>query len=63
MRIRASVLSAVLVALASGHAFAAAPQTVTMRTEDDFKTFDKSKHADLGDFVVLTDTKVPRSKR
>ena len=39
MRIRASVLSAVLVALASGHAFAAAPQTVTMRTEDGVTLF------------------------
>lgn len=36
---------------------------VTMRTEDDFKTFDKNKHADIGDYVILTDTKVPRSKR
>ncbi|MEQ1604784.1 MAG: ChaN family lipoprotein [Pyrinomonadaceae bacterium] len=36
---------------------------VTMRYEDDFKTFDKAKHADLGDFVILTDGKQPRSKR
>lgn len=36
---------------------------VTMRYEDDFKTFDKAKHTDLGDFVVLTDAKQPRSKR
>jgi len=36
---------------------------VTMRYEDDFKTFDKSKSIDIGDFVILTDAKVPRSKR
>jgi uncharacterized iron-regulated protein len=36
---------------------------VTMRYEDDFKNFDKAKHTDLGDFVILTDTKQPRSKR
>lgn len=36
---------------------------VTMRYETDFKTFDGKKHADLGDFVVLTDASVPRSKR
>ncbi|MFT3744564.1 MAG: ChaN family lipoprotein [Pyrinomonadaceae bacterium] len=36
---------------------------VTLRYEDDFKTFDKAKHTDLGDFVVLTDGKQPRSKR
>ncbi len=36
---------------------------VTMKYEDDFKTFDKSKHADLGDFVILTDAKQPRSSR
>ena len=36
---------------------------VTMRYEDDFKIFDKLKHTDIGDFVVLTDTKQPRSKR
>ncbi len=34
---------------------------VTMRYEDDFTNFDKSKHTDLGDFVILTDAKVPRS--
>ena len=28
---------------------------VTLRYEDDFKTFDKNKHADLGDFVILTE--------
>lgn len=36
---------------------------VTMRYEDDFKTFDKTKHTDLGDFVILTDAKQPRSQR
>lgn len=36
---------------------------VTMRYEDDFRTFDKAKHTDIGDFVVLTDGKQPRSKR
>lgn len=36
---------------------------VTMRYEGDFKTFDKLKHTDLGDFVILTDAEQPRSKR
>jgi uncharacterized iron-regulated protein len=36
---------------------------VTMKYEDDFKTFDKTKHADLGDFVILTDAKQPRSSK
>jgi uncharacterized iron-regulated protein len=36
---------------------------VTMRYEDDFKTFDKTKYENLGDFVILTDAKQPRSKR
>lgn len=36
---------------------------VTVRYENDFKTFDKTKHTDIGDFVVLTDGKQPRSKR
>lgn len=36
---------------------------VTMRYEEDFKTFNKEKHTNLGDFVILTDTKQPRSKR
>jgi uncharacterized iron-regulated protein len=34
---------------------------VTMRYEDDFTKFDKSKHENLGDFVILTDAKQPRS--
>lgn len=36
---------------------------VTMRYEADFKTFDPAKHVNLGDFVILTDAAVPRSKR
>jgi uncharacterized iron-regulated protein len=34
---------------------------VTMRYEDDFTKFDKSKHENMGDFVILTDSKQPRS--
>ena len=36
---------------------------VTMRYEDEFTKFDKDKHTGLGDFVILTDAKVPRSQR
>jgi uncharacterized iron-regulated protein len=36
---------------------------VTMRYEEDFTKFDKTKHNNLGDFVILTDAKQPRSKR
>ncbi len=36
---------------------------VTMRYENDFKTFNPQKHGDSGDFVILTDAKVPRSQR
>lgn len=36
---------------------------VTMRYEEDFTKFDKAKHQDLGDFVILTDSKIPRSQR
>lgn len=36
---------------------------VTIRYENDFTTFDKGRHTGLGDFVVLTDGKQPRSKR
>lgn len=36
---------------------------VTMRYENEFKTFDKDKHTAIGDFVILTDAKQPRSKR
>lgn len=34
---------------------------VTMRYEENFKNFDKTKHENLGDFVILTDAKLPRS--
>ncbi|HEV7645658.1 MAG TPA: ChaN family lipoprotein [Pyrinomonadaceae bacterium] len=34
---------------------------VTIKYEQDFQTFDKSKHTGLGDFVILTDAKQPRS--
>lgn len=34
---------------------------VTMRYEDEFQKFDAEKHSALGDFVVLTDAKQPRS--
>ncbi len=34
---------------------------VTMRSEDDFTKFDKAKHTDLGNFIILTDAKMPRS--
>ncbi|MFZ1701101.1 MAG: ChaN family lipoprotein [Pyrinomonadaceae bacterium] len=36
---------------------------VTIRYEEDFKTFDSTKQMNLGDFVILTDAKQPRSKR
>lgn len=36
---------------------------VTMRYEDDFQNFDVSKYSGLGDFVILTDAKQPRSSR
>lgn len=36
---------------------------VTIRYEDDFSTFVPAKHTNLGDFVILTDAKQPRSKR
>lgn len=36
---------------------------VTMRYTDDVARFDKEKDTGTGDFVILTDTKVPRSKR
>jgi len=34
---------------------------VTMRYENDFTKFDKAKHENLGDFVILTDARTPRS--
>lgn len=36
---------------------------VTIRYEDEFTEFRPEKHANLGDFVILTDGKQPRSKR
>lgn len=36
---------------------------VTIRTEDDFTSFRPDTHSGIGDFVILTDGKVPRSKR
>ena len=36
---------------------------VTIRYENDFQSFNKEKHTDLGDFVILTDAKQPRSQR
>lgn len=36
---------------------------ITIRYDDDFKTFDKAKNTDIGDYVILTDAKQPRSKR
>lgn len=36
---------------------------ITARYEDDIATFDSAKHGGIGDFVILTDAKVPRSKR
>ena len=34
---------------------------VTMRSEENFRSFDKAKHENIGDFVILTDAKLPRS--
>lgn len=34
---------------------------VTMKSEADFTKFDAAKHAGSGDFVILTDAKLPRS--
>ena len=36
---------------------------VTMRYEEDFQNFDVSRHSRLGDFVILTDAKQPRSSK
>ena len=36
---------------------------VTIRYEDDFKSFDKLNDTDLGDYVILTNAKQPRSKK
>ena len=35
---------------------------VTMQSEDDVTKFDQAKHKGLGDFVILTDSKLPRSR-
>jgi uncharacterized iron-regulated protein len=35
---------------------------VTMQSEDDVTKFDPAKHKGLGDFVILTDSKQPRSR-
>ncbi len=34
---------------------------VTIRYEDDFQNFNQASHKGLGDFVILTDKKIPRS--
>lgn len=34
---------------------------VTMKYEDNFNKFDKTKYENLGDFIILTDANVPRS--
>ena len=34
---------------------------VTMKYDDDFTKFDKSKYENSGDFIILTNSKVPRS--
>lgn len=36
---------------------------VTVRYQKDFKNFNKATHANLGDYVILTDASAPRSKR
>ena len=36
---------------------------VTMQYVDDIAKFDIAKQKGLGDFVILTDAKVPRSQR
>jgi len=35
---------------------------VTMQSEDDVTKFDQTKHKGIGDFVILTDSKQPRSR-
>lgn len=34
---------------------------ITMRYEENFTKFDQANHENLGDFVILTDAKIPRS--
>lgn len=36
---------------------------ITMRYEEDFKNFDQGKHAESGDFVILTDIKASRGQK
>ncbi|MCW5958755.1 MAG: ChaN family lipoprotein [Pyrinomonadaceae bacterium] len=36
---------------------------VTMRYVEDFKTFDATKYAGIGDFIILTDASQPKSSR
>jgi uncharacterized iron-regulated protein len=36
---------------------------VTMVIEENFQQFDMAKHKNLGDFIILTDAKQPRSKK
>ena len=36
---------------------------VTIKYVDDFRNFNKARDTDVGDFVILTDAKEPRSKR
>jgi uncharacterized iron-regulated protein len=36
---------------------------VTMKYDENFTTFDKTKYENLGDFVILTDAKIPRSSK
>jgi uncharacterized iron-regulated protein len=49
------------------HLLAYRPKTkvlvINIKYEDDFRSFNAAKHARTGDFVILTDAKVPRSKR
>ena len=36
---------------------------VTLKPDENFMSFDKTKHENIGDFVVLTDAKYPKSQR
>jgi uncharacterized iron-regulated protein len=36
---------------------------ITMRYEEDFMNFDRAKHAETGDYVILTDVKASRGKK
>jgi hypothetical protein len=35
---------------------------VTLKPEANFTNFDKTKHENTGDFVILTDAKLPKSQ-